>query len=288
MLSLPLGAQGLDGFLRPSDTLHVPRRNAVVIGESVLGGGTLFALSQAWYADYPKSDFHFTDDSGEWLQIDKAGHVFSAYHMGRIGYDLLDWSGVRRRGRLIYGGGLGFAFLTVVEVMDGHSAKWGASWSDIAANTAGTALFVGQELLWQEQRIIPKFSFHTTRYATMRPDALGQSLPEQLLKDYNGQTYWLSANIETFAKTGALPSWLNVAIGYGGDGMITGEPGDPLQAGIVRRRQFYLSLDVDLTRIRTKSHFLKTLFSVLNTVKVPAPALELRGAEGLRGHFLYF
>jgi hypothetical protein len=64
----------------------------------------------------------------------------------------------------------------------------------------GTALFVSQELLWKEQRITPKFSFHTTQYAQYRPNVLGSSLAEQMLKDYNGQTYWLSVNLHSFYK----------------------------------------------------------------------------------------
>jgi hypothetical protein len=36
-----------------------------------------------------------------------------------------------------------------------------------------------QELLWKEQRITPKFSFHSTKYAALRPDVLGSSLPEK-------------------------------------------------------------------------------------------------------------
>jgi hypothetical protein len=45
------------------------------------------------------------------------------------------------------------------------------------------------------KRITPKFSFHTTQYAQYRPNVLGSSLAEQILKDYNGQTYWLSVNL---------------------------------------------------------------------------------------------
>ena len=36
----------------------------------------------------------------------------------------------------------------------------------------------------------PKFSFHQTKFASQRPETLGASLNEQILKDYNGQTYW--------------------------------------------------------------------------------------------------
>ena len=34
------------------------------------------------------------------------------------------------------------------------------------ANAAGTGLYVGQELLWKEQRIALKYSFHRTNIAT--------------------------------------------------------------------------------------------------------------------------
>ena len=43
-----------------------------------------------------------------------------------------------------------------------------------------------------------------------------------MLKDYNGQTYWLSANLKSFFPGSNIPPWLNVAIGYGADGMFGG------------------------------------------------------------------
>ena len=161
----------------------------------------------------------------------------------------------------------------------------------MAANVSGTALYVSQELLWKEQRIVPKFSFHTTPYASARPNVLGSSLPEQMLKDYNGQTYWLSANIYSFAKTSKIPKWLNIAIGYGAEGMITGN--DELVNTVFlpeskRFRQFYLSLDVDLTKIETKSHFVKTILTIFNTIKIPAPTFEIKGRGGSKMHLIYF
>ena len=51
---------------------------------------------------------------------------------------------------------------------------------------------------------------------------LGSSLPEQILKDYNGQTYWFSANLHSFFKKSKIPKWFNIAVGYGAEGMITG------------------------------------------------------------------
>jgi predicted lipoprotein DUF2279 len=281
---------GFDKFLTPSDSLDIKRRNLVIGTETVLATGTLVGLSQVWYKDYPQTAFHFINDNNQWLQMDKIGHVFSSYHIGKAGFEALRWSGVNRENSLIYGSTIGFAFLTVVEVFDGYSAEWGASPGDMIANASGTALFIGQELLWKEQRIIPKFSFHQTHYAKFRPDALGSSFQEQLLKDYNGQTYWLSANLYAFTKCKTIPKWLNVAVGYGADGLVSGNgemvPG--LSGNPARTRQFYLSFDVDLEKINTKSHFLKTVFSLFNTIKIPAPTFEVSSLGKFKVHAFYF
>ncbi|WP_333875920.1 DUF2279 domain-containing protein [Flavobacterium sp.] len=287
-----LSAQNaVERFLKPSDSLHKRRLNTLIITEATLGTAALIGLNQAWYAEYPRSDFHFINDNAEWLQMDKAGHVFSSYHLGSFGANAMKWAGGNRKSQLIYGSTLGLTFLTAVEVFDGYSANWGASWGDVVANVSGTALFVSQELLWKEQRIVPKFSFHTTPYASARPTVLGSSLQEQILKDYNGQTYWLSFNLHSFAKSSKIPKWLNVAIGYGAEGMITGN--DELVNTVFlpesqRYRQFYLSLDVDLTKIETKSHFVKTVLTILNTIKIPAPTFEIKGSGGSKLHLIYF
>ncbi|HEX8270739.1 MAG TPA: DUF2279 domain-containing protein [Flavobacterium sp.] len=284
-------AQDLEDFLEPADTLNVSRRNAVVLSEGAVAVGTFVALNELWYADYPKTDFHFVNDNAEWLQMDKAGHVFSAYHLSNFSSNTLRWSGVSKKQSMIYGAASGFLFLSAVEVFDGFSENWGASAGDLAANAGGTALFVSQELLWKEQRIVPKYSFHSTPYASARPNVLGKSYSEQMLKDYNGQTYWLSANIHSFSKSSKIPKWFNIAIGYGAEGMITGDDGlvNPIFLPEKERvRQFYLSLDADLTKIETKSHLLKTLFSVINVIKIPAPTLEINGKGGVKFHAFYF
>ena len=280
----------INTFLKPSDTLNKPRRTGVYVGESVALGATLIGLNQLWYKDYPKSNFHFINDNNQWLQMDKLGHMYSTYHLGRVGAEMLQWSGASQKEQLIYGSTLGLGFLTVVEVFDGFSEEWGASSGDIIANVSGTALYVSQELLWKEQRITPKFSFHQTKFASQRPETIGASLNEQILKDYNGQTYWLSFNVHSFTKDKFVPKWLNLAIGYGGEGMLYGNDAEAIENGIIQNpyRQFYLSLDVDLTKITTKSHFLKTLFSVFNTIKIPAPTLQYNEYNGLKAHFIYF
>lgn len=288
--SLSLFAQH-NNFFKPSDTLNTKRRNAVVISEAAIGGLTLLGLNQLWYADYERSKFHTIDDNNEWLQMDKFGHVFSSYQLGKFGAQTLRWSGVSQKDQLLYGATLGFSFLTAVEVLDGFSSEWGFSWGDFTANTAGAGLYIGQELLWEEQRIVMKYSFHRTQYAAQRPDKLGNGLLEEALKDYNGQTYWLSANVHSFFKNSKMPKWLNVAVGYGGEGMLSGNEGlivDNMLVKQNRQRQFYLSLDVDLTKIKTDSELLKSIFSVFNSIKVPFPTVEFNGKSGVKFHSVYF
>lgn len=286
-----MAQSGLQSFFKPSDTLNIKRQKAVFVSEAAFSAISLVGLNQLWYANYPRSNFHFINDNQEWLQMDKAGHVFSAYHIGRLGSEMLQWSGSGTKQQLIYGAGLGFAFLTAVEVLDGFSSEWGASTGDVIANASGTALYVSQELLWKEQRITPKFSFHTTRFAQYRPEVLGSNFSEQILKDYNGQTYWLSANLKSFFKEAKIPKILNIAIGYGADGMLTGKDENSVIISDLNQpksRQFYLSLDLDLTKIETKSHFLKAFFSVFSVLKIPAPTIEYSANEGVRAHLLYF
>ena len=277
-------------FLKPSDTLNKKRRNTIAFTEVGLASVALIGLDQLWYKDYPRSKFHTIDDNNEWLQMDKLGHVFSSYQIGRAGASILNWSGVSEKNQLIYGATLGFSFLTAVEILDGFSEEWGFSWGDMIGNASGVGLFVGQELLWQEQRITLKYSFHQTKYANQRPDKLGESFLQEVLKDYNGQTYWLSINLYAFIKNEKIPKWLNLAFGYGATGMLTGDDKDVVLQYLNqnRIRQYYISLDVDLSKINTKSRVLRTVFDVFNVIKVPFPALEFNGKNGIKGHAVYF
>lgn len=264
-----------------STNVHRGRAWAVGGGAGVLAVGSLIALDQAWYADYDRGPFHFFDDSGEWLQMDKAGHAWTTYTLASYGHAAFRWAGMPEKRSVWIGGSLGWAYLAGIEYLDGRSAEWGFSWSDLAANTFGTGLFIAQQLGWKEQRIGLKYSAHLTDYAALRPDVLGSTAPERILKDYNGATVWLSANLQAFGCTG-LPPWLNVAVGYGAQGMLNAQ-GDP-----GAYRQFYFAPDIALCRIPVKSKLWRTVFFVLDRVKVPLPTLELREGGSLRGHWLYF
>ncbi len=280
------------------DSIDVRKRVLYTAGVEVVGySGIMYGLNKAWYAGYPRSNFHFFNDNNEWLQMDKIGHFGSTYYLGKLGYEAIKWTGVDNKKAIWWGGTTGFAYLTIIEILDGFSSEWGASPGDLIANTSGAAMFIGQQLAWDEQRIIMKFSFTPSSYSKYRPEALGISYGEQLIKDYNGQTYWLSVNPNSFGLV-ATPSqclkFINIAFGYSGDGM-TGGSANPLvnSAGqsipsFNRERQYYLSLDFDLSRISVKKKWLKRTLSVVNLIKIPTPAISYQNSRGFGWHWLYF
>lgn len=277
-----------------NDSINRKRLTGVILTESTLFAGTMFGLYQLWYKDYPQSNFHFINDWNGWMQMDKIGHAVTSYYVGKIGFETLRWCGVSEKHSVIYGGSLGFIYLLTIESLDGFSAEWGASPSDLVFNAGGAALFIGQQLAWKKQRITLKFSYHYTKYPDYRPDLFGYDLLQQLVKDYNGHTYWLSTNIKSFSKRDSwVPDWLNLAVGYGADGMLgaASNPdeynGRPLPH-FDRYRRFFLSLDVDFSRIKTNSNFLKIIFSALGFIKVPFPTLEYNSLGQVKFHPLYF
>lgn len=278
------------------DSIHPGRLRGTVITESLGYGLTMGGLYQLWYKEEGLGSFHFFNDNADWLQMDKAGHATTAYYVGYAGLETLKWTGLERKKALWYGGTLGFVFLTSVEGLDGFAKEWGFSWGDALANASGTGLLIAQDLIWQEQRVMLKFSYHHTDFATYVPNLLGSSWNERLLKDYNGQTYWLSANLASFVgESKAIPSWLNVAVGYGATGMTSGSASDIREVIVdgtlqrfARRRQAYLSLDVDLTRIKSKHQWVRTALGTFGFLKMPFPALEWREGKGLSFHPIFF
>lgn len=278
------------------------KRTRLVTAANVVGySGVLIALNAVWYAKYPRSGFHFFNDNAEWLQVDKVGHAYSAYNGSRASMEMWRWAGLSRKKRIWIGGLSGVAYESVIEILDGFSSQYGFSPGDFTANIFGSAMFIGQELAWDDQRIKFKFSFHKKNYGqpdlNKRADDLyGKTEIERFIKDYNAQTYWLSASIHSFFPSTNFPRWLSVATGYGAEGMFGARSNIAYdkngvvifdRSDIKRYRQWYLSPDVDFTRIRTKKKGLKILFFVLSALKFPAPALEYSNGS-FKGHWIVF
>ncbi|MGB4655871.1 MAG: DUF2279 domain-containing protein [Bacteroidales bacterium] len=280
-----------------TDTLcdnTLDKKKFIILNSAIVTVGTTSAivLYHAWYKNYDLTSFHFINDNKEWLQMDKCGHLVSSYAINNALYNSYRWTGLDNKKSIIYSSIGSFLTMSTIEFFDGLSAEWGASWGDIAANVAGTAVFGFQQMIWQEQRIKFKISAHLTPYAQHRPDVLGSNFLLRLLKDYNGQTSWVSVNINSFCKNkSVLPDWLNVAFGYSAKGLIGGYENPPNldidPKMLDRKRQFVFSLDIDLEKINTSSKTLNTVLKLVNFIKVPMPAV-IMDKDGVKFSAFYF
>lgn len=274
-------------FAFQDDSLAHKRVNKVILYSGAIYGASILTLSQIWYKDQGFTSFRFFNDNPEWNQVDKVGHFFSTYQFSRIGDNVLQGAGAEEKKSAFWSSIAATGLLIPIEILDGFSPGFGFSYGDMIANAAGSVFYLGQDLLWNEQRIKPKFSFHRTSLASSSPNLLGSNFPEELIKDYNGQTYWLSFDIHAFAKESNFPKWLNLAIGYGAQDMVRGRDFQNEAAGFDSYRQMYLGLDFDLSYIQTNKKWLKTALFILDAFKLPAPALSF-GRNNQQLHLLYF
>lgn len=282
---------GQTSFLTPADSLSKKRLIPISIGAGTAWAGSMVGLSQVWYKDYDKTSFHTFNDGANWLQMDKAGHVYTNYQISQFAGNLYKWSGMKSNNAAVIGTGIGLGFQTTLEIFDGYSSGWGFSWYDVASNALGAGIYLGQELAWKEQLFLLKFSYHPTEFAALRPEILGSNLQERFLKDYNGQTYWLSFNPFLFSKSSSFPKWICFSFGYSVNQKIVGDQEtyvDPISLiSYSSQREFIFSLDIDFSRIPVQKKWLKTVLKQLNYLKIPFPALIIREGK-LIGAPIYF
>ena len=247
--------------------------NTLILAKTTSFTSTIILLDQLWYKNYPRESFHFTNDNKSWMFMDKLGHATTSYYLGLAAIESYNWTGIENNKAIWFGGLSGLLFLSAIETLDGFSKEWGASIGDVIANSFGSFLLIGQELLWSEQKIQLKFSYFPTKWARENPSQLGSKHIERILKDYNGQTYWITFNFNSILslKENKLPSWLGFSLGYGASGM-TSPNFDNTQN---RNKHYYMSFDIDLNRINVKNKFLKSILTTFGFIKFPMPTIEL-------------
>jgi hypothetical protein len=256
---------------------------------------SLLWLSSVWYNTY--AGFHFFDDFFEWEYMDKLGHCFSSFHIGLFFYKI--FGGSENLNRSLHKKWLcflGFILLLPIEILDGFSLNYGASPADLLANGLG-GLFCYCHITFKVlSDTLPKFSFHSTPYNIIRSELLGNNIFQQVIKDYNGQTYWLSLDINKILNVKILPSWLIVTIGYGAEGLLGGhdnvwETKDGLTkdySTVDRTKRIFISFDLNTNHLRGKNKLLNYLFAPFVLLKFPAPALEFNFERGIIFHPIYF
>ena len=258
----------------------------------VLTGGITY-LSKQWYSDKKRVPFHFYNDLRGWNQVDKFGHFYASYIESDIGYSLMKKFNFSEKKALYLGGFQGLILETPIEIFDAYYDGWGFSLSDMVANAAGSLFFIFQQKIFKEQIIKPKLSFSRSKYARVANGYLGKNnIVSEFLYDYNGYTFWFSISPRSIFPRSKIPKWFNVSFGYGSDGMIGEFKNLSSYKGMEipnfeRFRQFYLSLDIDFSKIKTNSKFIKGVFTTLSYIKIPLPTLEI-SQKKIKGHFIYF
>jgi VanZ family protein len=294
LFSAPICAAGSDTLLpagSPAAKFISPGRLAAIQGAGAAAAFT--GLYKLWYQGHEQSSFRFFDDSQEWGQMDKLGHSYSTYWLSAGNTALFRKAGLGPVKACLAGTSISLGYMAMIEVLDGFSAAWGASAYDLMANASGALLFAGQDILMGKQTARLKYSFAPSPYAKHRPELLGRGLHEQMIKDYNGQTYWLSIALKDFVPARIVPGWLCLSAGYSISGFTGGHSNydatlayRPL-ADSYRQRHYYISFDADLSRIQTKRKWLAMLLKAANCLKMPAPALEISRGE-LRLRYLHY
>jgi hypothetical protein len=236
--------------------------------------GSMTALYQSWYRDYAFKRFHFFNDMPEWKGMDKLGHATTSWWAAQWLYTSQLSLGLESENLALRSTIIPLCFMTTIEVFDGFSSGWGFSLGDMAANIAGAGLFYTQQHFFNQQRILLKYSYHQTYFAEQRPDLLGKSKVERMLKDYNGQTYWLTIPIKR-------NGWFCLSMGYNASGMLGGSDNIWTNQGVLhdfssveRFSTLSMSFDIDLLKLPIKGKFWKTFASTFRWIKIPAPTIQ--------------
>ena len=90
---------------------YASRKWIVGIGTGAIYGSSFIYLNEAWYKGYPRSSFHTFNDAGEWMQMDKIGHAWTAYSIGKVTAATWKWAGVNERKSVFLGSGTSLLYM---------------------------------------------------------------------------------------------------------------------------------------------------------------------------------
>jgi Predicted periplasmic lipoprotein (DUF2279) len=242
------------------------------VGGAFIGGNAYLYhyFKKAWWSGDRSDGFFFNADwDMEFRDQDKFGHMLGGYHLTRIGYAGLRASCVSKRKALIASAAYAALFQIQIEVFDARFKKYGFSYPDVLANTAGQVFAVAQQLNPGLKVFKPTFSYHQTRALTNR--VADSELRPSI--DYSGQTYWVSTDVNALLPDAAKrywPSFIRLSAGHS----ITDwalEDGTTQRA----RRKVLLSLDFDPEKLPGNSPLWKSIKHTLSYYHFPSPALQL-------------
>lgn len=243
-------------------------------------------LYKTWFEPYHTGGFRFINDNRQWGGMDKIGHFTTAWWISDVIRTTAATTGMSERKATNLGLILPFAYMSTIEIFDGLSEGWGFSVGDMVANLSGLGFSYLQYRNPKLNEISIRYSYQNNAWPALRPEMLGASRAERMLKNYNGQTYWLSIPTQWIAKK--APKWLCISAGYSIDGYIGGNDNLFESQGVMknfshvqRNREFLLSFDVDLRKIPIRGKAWKIITHTIRWVKFPAPILGYHTSKGM-------
>ncbi|HON18585.1 MAG TPA: DUF2279 domain-containing protein [Salinivirgaceae bacterium] len=254
--------------------------------ESSIYATGMITVGLVWYQQFDLKQWHWFDDKNEWYQIDKLGHAFSTYQGAYLSHKIHRHYGFEKKQSILWSSVSSFVAISSIEIFDGFAVDWGASLTDISANAIGALLFASQEYFFDKQMMRLKFSYHPTPLPKYRPELLGSTPLEKILKDYNAQQYWLSINLHDLFSLNSFPRWLNIAAGYGGYNILSANTSQIIVPELKPYRRFFLSFDIDWSKIKTRHQWLNAFLEAINVVKFPFPTIEFN-PYGTKGYWIF-
>ncbi len=259
-----------------SDSLHVSIARLAVFGGSVVAGGVAvhFARYKPLWRDH-YVEFQFRENFSYARNQDKFLHFYGGVVGSAISAKALSWTGLSEQRSALYGAATSFAFLTFMEIEDGHIDYLGFDRVDALANLLGSAYPLAQHYIPVLNNFTPKFSYVAS---TNRVVAQGQTLPN-FLEDHEGQKIWMGITVHDLLPKNLKQYWpplLGFAIGYTVRDLNTSQP----------YHETFLALDLDLRKLPGDTKFLRTMWEMLNYVHLPMPAV--RFSPSVVWYGLYF
>ncbi|MDY0080544.1 MAG: DUF2279 domain-containing protein [Ignavibacteriaceae bacterium] len=255
---------------------------------AAVDAGVWFYAKEAWYK-YGTVKWHtFNDWYNAKLNLDKTGHAHMTMLYNKLIYHTARWTNMGEKEANWSSAGIAWLMQFQIELYDAYFENWGFSWPDVGANTIGAFYPTLQREFPLLQNFNLKYSYHPS-------SDLEQKFVNDFINDYEGTTYWLTINVHEFLPEAIkeyYPDWLNIALGYGVNGIFHSDGNwnhdvKNNKRGL-GREEWYIALDYDFMKVfkPKEGTFWYTLLDLLNAVHLPAPTIRFSPSAIYYG--LYF
>lgn len=197
--------------------------------------------------------------------IDKLGHAYTGYLLTEYFSNRVAHTADDPRGAIITGAILGMSTQMLVEIFDGFSGGYGASYEDVIANGVGVGFSVVENLVpGLDEKIDFRLEYVQSDYSGFHP-----------VTDYAGQKYVLALKLSGFEELEDTPlRFVELQAGYFTRGFTEAE----MEAGVEKRRAPYVAIGLNLNE----------LLGEVNGAKETIPGLALsRALEYIQVPYTY-